>query len=128
MIPGKIAMASYLKFNRVIPSSKSYDMKKGKFNAGILSVAAGVLMMVHGIGRRVPFWLPLAMTWVGSGAMFGWGLWLMINVLGQTALLRGAESMALVHLAGLLRLVVGLVMGLLTVFLLAERQQRIHDA
>ncbi len=91
----------------------------------MMGAAAGVLMMVHGIGRRVPFWLPLAMTWVGSGAMFGWGLWQMINVLGQTALIRSVESMALVHLAGMLRLLVGLVMGLLTVFLLAERQQRI---
>ena len=46
MIVVKIVMASYLKFYQVIPSSKSYDMKKGKFNTGVLSVAAGVLMMM----------------------------------------------------------------------------------
>lgn len=87
--------------------------------------AAGVLMMVHRIGGRTPYWLPLAMTWVGSGSMFGWGLWQTINVVGQTALLRGAKGMAFVNLVGLLHLLVGLVMGLLTVFLLAERRQRL---
>jgi hypothetical protein len=50
-------------------------------------------------------------------------LWQTINVLGQTALMRGADAMAFVNLAGLLRLVVGLVMGLVTVFLLAERRE-----
>ena len=87
-----------------------------------MGAAAGVLMMVHRIGRHMPFWLPLTMTWVGAGSLFGWGLWQLINVLGQTALLPRAEGMALVNLVGLFRLIVGLVMGLLTVFLLAERR------
>jgi hypothetical protein len=88
----------------------------------MMGAAAGVLMMVRRIGGRVPFWLPLAMTWVGTGSMFGWGLWQLINVLGRTAIMRGVAGTALVNLAGLLRLVVGLVMGLLMVFLLAERR------
>ena len=102
----------------------------GSFINGIdgvlmMGAAAGALMMVHRIGGRLPFWVPLAMTWAGTGSLFGWGLWQMINVLGQTALMRGAERMTFVNLVGLLRLVVGLVMGLLMVFLLAERRQRI---
>jgi hypothetical protein len=92
-------------------------------SAMMMSAAAGLLMMVHRSGGRMPFWLPLAMTWVGGGSLFGWGLWQTINVLGQTALMRGADAMAFVNLAGLLRLVVGLVMGLVTVFLLAERRE-----
>jgi hypothetical protein len=91
----------------------------------MISAAAGMLMMVHRIGGRMPFWLPLAMTWFGSGSLFGWGLWQMINVVGQTAPFRGAEGMAIVNLAGLLHLLVGLVMGLLMLFLLAERRQPI---
>jgi hypothetical protein len=45
----------------------------------------------------------------------------MILVLGQTALMRSADRTALVDLAGLLRLVAGLVIGLLMLFALAER-------
>jgi hypothetical protein len=91
----------------------------------MIGAAAGVLMMVHRIGSHIPLWLPLAMTWIGAGSMFGWGSWQMVNVLGQTALVRAADGMALVNLLGLVRLVVGLVMGLLTVFLIAERRPRI---
>ena len=87
-----------------------------------LGAAAGLLMMVRRIGKRTPFWVPLALTWVGAGSLFGWGLWQMINVVGQTALVRGAERLAFVNLIGLLRMIVGLVMGLLSGFLLAERR------
>jgi len=89
--------------------------------ATMASAAAGVLMMVHGIGRRAPFWLALGMTWVGSASLFAWGLWQLILVLGQTALMRNADGAALVNLAGLLRLIAGLVIGVLMLFVLAER-------
>ena len=90
--------------------------------AMILGAATGMLMIVHRLGRNVPFWVPLAMTWTGAGSLFAWGLWPLINVLGQTALLRGADQMALVNLANLLSVVVGLTMGLVMLFLLAERR------
>jgi hypothetical protein len=61
------------------------------------------------------------MAWTGAGSLFSWGLWQSINVMGQTALMRGAAAPPLVNLMGLLRLITGLVMGLLIVFLLAER-------
>jgi len=90
--------------------------------AMMIGAAAGVLMMVHRLGRNTPFWVPLAMTWVGAGSLFAWGLWPLINVLGQTALLRGAEQMVLVNLVNLLCVLVGLIMGLLILFALAERR------
>jgi hypothetical protein len=90
--------------------------------AMMIGAAAGVLMMVHRLGRNTPFWLPLAMIWVGAGSLFAWGLWPLINVLGQTALLRGTERMALVDLANLHCVLVGLTMALLTLFVLAERR------
>jgi hypothetical protein len=89
----------------------------------ILSAAAGVLMLVHRIGAALPAWLPVSMAWIGTGSLFGWGLWQTINVLGQTALMRGAEGRAFVNLVGMLNLVVGLVMGLLLVFVFADRQR-----
>jgi hypothetical protein len=88
----------------------------------IVGAAVGVVMMVHRLGGLVPFCWPLAMTWVGGASLFGWGVWQTVNVLGQTALVRAAEPMPFLNLVGLLRLVVGLVIGLLTVFLLAERR------
>jgi hypothetical protein len=90
--------------------------------AMMLAAATGMLMIVHRLGRNIPFWLSLAMTWTGAGSLFAWGLWPLINVLGQTALLQGADQMALVNLANLLSVVVGLTMGLVMLFLLAERR------
>jgi len=83
--------------------------------------AVGVLMMVHRSGRRAPFWLVLSITWIGSASLFSWGLWEMIVVLGRTALVRGAGRSALVDLAALVRLIAGLVIGVLMVFVLVER-------
>jgi hypothetical protein len=92
-------------------------------DAGMMVVAAtGVSMMVHRLGRKTPFWLPLAMTWLGAGYLFGWGLWPLMNVLAETALLRGRDGMALVNLIHLLSMIVGLTMGLLMLFVLAERR------
>ncbi len=89
--------------------------------ATMLSAAAGVLMIVHRLGRTTPFLVPVVMTWVGAGSLFAWGLWPLINVLGRTALLRGAPQSGLVDLVRLLCVLVGLTIGLLTLFVLAER-------
>jgi hypothetical protein len=89
-----------------------------------IGAAAGVLAMVHGLGRRIPFWVLLALTWVGSGSLFAWGAWSLINVLGNTALVRGQpERMAIVNFVALLGLIAGLLIGLLMLFLLAERRE-----
>ncbi len=88
-----------------------------------LAAAAGVLMIVHRLGRRVPFWLPLTMTWIGSGSLFAWGAWPLINVLGQSALMRDRPGgMALMDFSFLLQLIAGLTIGLVMLFLLAERR------
>jgi hypothetical protein len=84
--------------------------------------AAGVLIMVHGVARWIPFWAAVTATWVGSGSLFAWGLWLLINVLGQSALVRDRPpEMALFNLVCLLRLVAGLVMGLVCLFVIVDR-------
>jgi hypothetical protein len=105
----------------------------GSLNNGIdaalmMGAAAGVLMLVHGRGSRMPLWVPIAMAWVGGGSLFAWGLWQTINVLSQTMLVRSAAFTPFANLVGLLRLILGLVIGLLTVFFLAsltgEREKR----
>jgi hypothetical protein len=81
-----------------------------------IGAAAGVLVMVHRLGR-IPFWVPLAVTWVGAGSLFAWGAWSLIVTLGQTALVQG-QGRALLNYVALLRLIAGLVMGLVMLFLL----------
>ncbi len=87
-----------------------------------IAAAVGISMMVHRRGRHAPFGLPLALAWVGAGSLFGWGLWHMVNVLPNTALVRErTEGMALSNLVALIRLLSGLPIGLMILFLLAER-------
>jgi hypothetical protein len=86
-----------------------------------LGAAAGILMLVHGFGRRIPYWVLLTVTWIGSGSLFAWGLWHVINVLGSTALLRDrVQGMALVNVMSLVRCVAGLVIGWVLLFIVAE--------
>lgn len=87
--------------------------------------AAGVVTIVHRVGGDRLFLPPLAMAWMGSGFLFAWSLWQLVNVLGQTALMTGSGSPAapaIVQLDGLLRLLSGLVIGFVTLVLLAERR------
>lgn len=88
----------------------------------MIAGAAGVLMMVHGIGRRVPFWIPLALTWVGGGFLFAWGAWHMTVLLGNTPLARGGGAMVLVNVTALVRLIAGLLIGVVMLFVVAERE------
>jgi hypothetical protein len=86
-----------------------------------IAAAIGIVAIVHGPGRWIPFWLALTLAWIGGGSLFAWGLWHLINVLGDTALIReNAADMALLNLVSLLRLVAGLIIGVLTLFVVAE--------
>jgi hypothetical protein len=88
----------------------------------MITAVAGVLLLVYRIGRRVPLWLALTLAWVGGGSLFGWGLWGMILVLPNTALVRSRPAdMALFDLLALFQLLAGLVIGLVMFFLLAEK-------
>jgi hypothetical protein len=89
----------------------------------MIAGAAGIVMLVHRWGRRAPAWLPVTLTWIGGGSLFGWGLWRLINVLPNTALVRArTQGMALFNLLSLAQLLAGLVIGLVMLFLLAERR------
>lgn len=87
----------------------------------MIAGAAGVLMLVHGRSGRMPFWIPLTLTWVGGGFLFAWGLWHMVVVLGNTPLPRGG-GMVLVNFASLVRLIAGLVIGVLMLFVIAAKE------
>lgn len=98
---------------------------------GLMSLAgaAGILAIVHHWCRRAPFRLLLALTWIGAGSMFAWGLWTLILLLSGITLGRpAADGMALSNCLSFVKFTAGMVIGLVTVFLLAERQAAIHPA
>jgi hypothetical protein len=98
---------------------------------GLMSIAgaAAILATVHHWCRRVPFSLLLALTWIGAGSMFAWGLWTLMLVLpGITLGPRAADGMALYNCLAFVKFTAGMLIGLVTVVLLAERQAAIRPA
>ena len=94
----------------------------------VIAAAMGILMVVHRWGRGTPLWVPVGLAWVGAGSLFGWGLWHMVNVLPNTALVRGrTEGMALINVLALVQLLAGLTIGLVLLFLLAERTAEVYS-
>ena len=91
--------------------------------SGLMALAAalGILALVHRRGRE-RFWVPLAVTWLGAGASFAWGLWGTVNVLAGSALVRGADPQPVAHLHDLAKVLAGLVIGLTALMVLAERR------
>jgi hypothetical protein len=88
----------------------------------MIAAALGVLALVHPFGRRLRPSVPIALTWVGSGFLFGWGLWGLINILSRTPLVRDRAGFeVLVNFVVLAQLFAGLVMGLVMLFVLSER-------
>lgn len=90
---------------------------------GLFAVATsvGVLALVHGYPRSRPFWMPAVLAWVGSAAMFSWGLWGLVNVLASTALTSTSGELAASHLHTLSQTLVGLVAGLVSLSAVIER-------
>jgi hypothetical protein len=92
-------------------------------HGGLAALAAvGVLWAVHRRRPTTPTWVPVTLAWLGAGAMFGWGLWTVVNQLGATALARGADPAPLLHLHGLAKLLAGLVIALTGLLFLAEQR------
>jgi hypothetical protein len=107
---------------RIIRAFRSSPLINGVDGMTMVAAAFGMLALVHPFGRRLRPWVPLALTWVGSGFLFGWGLWEVINMLGRTPLVRDrAGSTALLNFVGLIQLLAGLVMGLVMLFVVSER-------
>ena len=113
----EIGVPQQIAAERSLSSSLVHSLDAAIMIAG----AAGVLMIVHGRSGRMPFWIPLTMAWVGGGFLFAWGLWHMVVVLGNTPLASGG-GMVLVNFASLVRLIAGLVIGVLLLLVVTERE------
>jgi hypothetical protein len=87
---------------------------------GLMAIAAGAALVVLVRARgRGPFWRPLVVGWLGSGAMFGWGLYSMIVTFAAGPL--GSGILGGPDFVALFGMLTGLVMGMCGAFLLTER-------
>ena len=108
------------------PTAQFY-LLNGIWGSMSLAGAAGILTMVHQ-WSRAPFKLLLALTWIGGGSLFAWGLWTLILVLpGITFGRRAADGMGLHNCLSFVKFTAGMLIGLVMIVLLAERQAAIRS-
>ncbi|MFI7674792.1 hypothetical protein [Actinophytocola sp. NPDC049390] len=83
---------------------------------GVLALAAagGVLVMTNRVRGR--FWVPVVVTWVGAGSLFAWGMWTVVNRLGDTFLVGGPAPVW----PALLDVTAGCLIGLTSLVLLNQ--------
>ncbi|MEV6522577.1 hypothetical protein AB0M43_11580 [Longispora sp. NPDC051575] len=84
-----------------------------------LAAAAGLLAMVH---RRGRFGVALVVTWVGAGAMFGWGLWMFVNLLQGGGIDASKDATGVMDAVDGLKVLAAVLMGTVAAFVLVERQ------
>ncbi|MEU5867930.1 hypothetical protein ABZ815_42640 [Nonomuraea sp. NPDC047529] len=101
----------------------AFDGTAQAIQNGVKAVLAvgGAVALVALVRRRGngPFWRPLVLAWLGSGSLFGWGLFSMIVRSTGGPLAYGGTGVA--DFAELFGMLTGLVMGMCGAFLLAER-------
>ncbi|MFF7412976.1 hypothetical protein [Streptomyces lydicus] len=86
-----------------------------------LLTAVGALALGYGRSRRVPLLLPLAATWIGSGALAGWGGWLTLTTLSAGA---GDPKLPspLLSLTYAVQMIVGMLVAVAGAHFFAERE------
>jgi hypothetical protein len=80
---------------------------EGIHGVAALAGAAGVVMLLRGTPSGWRFRVPAVLAWAGAGAMFSWGFWSLVNIVGATVLSSGTTAVQLIAvtaqtLAGLL--------------------------
>lgn len=95
------------------------------FYAHLMDAVFGVLSLAGGVGilmlvRRPTSWLALTLAWVGGATNFSWGLWFTINVLMSSPLAQGAQELGALGLMNFLRVLAGMMIGLVAAYQLAS--------
>ncbi|GGY36808.1 hypothetical protein [Streptomyces djakartensis] len=91
--------------------------------ASLLAAVAGGLLLAFRSGRDLPVSVPLALAWVGSGAVACWGGWLSLASLGGGADLTDRPT-PLMNLAYAGQMLVGLLVAAIGTYYFAERSAR----
>lgn len=100
-------------------------VRSGTFEAMQVVEAALCLAGVAGLHRLLRprpgdrRWLAPVLTWVGSGSMFAWGLW----TLGAVLTAPGLHGAQWVGPVGLTKMLAGLLMGVVALFVVASRDR-----
>lgn len=86
-----------------------------------LLAAVGALALGYGRSRRIPLLLPLTATWIGSGALAGWGGWLTLTTLSVAA---GDPKLPspLLSLTYAVQMIVGMLVAAAGAHFFAERE------
>ncbi|MGI5283198.1 hypothetical protein ACQEVF_07690 [Nonomuraea polychroma] len=116
---GALLVATVVGGVRIFSAFAGTPVAEGVQNGvkGVIAIAgaAAFLVLVERRGSG-PFWRPLVVAWLGSGALFANSLYIMIISIGEGPLGSGGAG----H-ADLFGMLTGLVMGMCGAFLLAER-------
>lgn len=88
----------------------------GVYGAFALAAAAGLPMLVHRRPRRAKVWLPLVLTWAGTGSMIAWGLYFLAIAAADPTL--STPALSLLTEA---KVVAAVLLGVVGAFLLVER-------
>ncbi|MBB4716100.1 hypothetical protein BJ965_005982 [Streptomyces luteogriseus] len=89
----------------------------------LLAAVAGAVLLAFRRGRALPVAVPLALVWVGSGAVVCWGGWLSLASLGGPADLADRLT-PLMNLAYAGQMLAGLLVAAIGVYHVAERSAR----
>ncbi|MFM9367157.1 hypothetical protein [Streptomyces sp. Da 82-17] len=91
------------------------------------SAAAGVLLLAFRRGGTLPVAVPLALAWVGSGALACWGGWMSVAALTGVDDLSSRPS-ALLHLSYAVQMIVGMLVVTVGAYFCAERAATVRRA
>ncbi|WP_051214915.1 hypothetical protein [Granulicoccus phenolivorans] len=85
----------------------------------VVAAAVGMVLLVQR-RRQVRTWIPLALAWIGGGAVFGTGLYPLVLLLVAVAGLGGDLDRGLVPFIDLTQTIVGTVIAVTGIFLILE--------
>ncbi|MDI3404877.1 hypothetical protein [Streptomyces cavernicola] len=89
------------------------------------ATAAGVLMLAFRRGGTLPLRVPLALAWVGSGALACWGGWMTLAALTGVDDLSNQPS-GLLHLTYAVQMIVGTLVVAVGAYFFAERSAAVR--
>lgn len=87
-----------------------------------LAAAVGLILDASTRARRIPRWIITVAAWVGTGSMFGWGMWALLVLLGSDTGVGMQHTPDLTNYEALLRFTLGVLGGLAFLLTAAERR------
>ncbi|MEV0645272.1 hypothetical protein AB0I28_08400 [Phytomonospora sp. NPDC050363] len=101
--------------------------RNGRTNGLVVAVFAllaawGLLLNLRDRPARVPRWIVTGAAWVGSGSLFGWGMWGLMVLLGSDTDVGMQHSPDLTNYEALVRFALGLMGGIAFLLTQAERK------